>query len=96
MSWILLAAFWACMGPEDFEEDHNKATCALVSDCELLDQHGWASTAKCEAGVQGLPEGCESIDKAQAKLCVEGIEQMDCDDLLADAYPATCETVCAE
>lgn len=91
-----------CYSESKFTEDIADANCTLYEDCDYLDQLDYEEYAECEyyqelqydfEDASIWPTGCD-FDRAAAVKCIEGINQMTCQDLDDGDFPISCEQVC--
>ncbi|MCB9777953.1 MAG: hypothetical protein H6742_05270 [Alphaproteobacteria bacterium] len=95
---LLFALLLACSTDypaADFLADRAEVTCALYSDCAVLELYGWADAASCQADLVASWTCTEVTDPDVGVGCVEGIAAMSCEQLYDEAWPATCDTACA-
>ena len=88
-----------CYGQNRFATDFAEANCLLYTDCEVLDDFGFDSQETCEATTSEAytkdADGCESYDHKAARDCVDGVNQMICEDIPGHTYPEACLTACS-
>jgi hypothetical protein len=98
----ILAAAAGCYSESKFTEDIADARCTLYEDCDYLGQLDYEEYAECEYYEELQydfedptiwPTGCD-FDRAAAIKCIDGINQMSCQDLTEQDFPLTCEQVC--
>lgn len=105
LAWLALATATAtagCYSHTDYAEDITAARCQLWSDCDYFEQLNYDDMDECNY-YQALindpdnsdtyPTGCD-FDRERAVLCVEGVNQMVCDDLAENDFPFSCDEVC--
>lgn len=84
---------------DEFATDYAQASCTLYEDCAVLDQLGYEDRAACVADQQAAfapsSNTCEGYDNELAETCIMQIDQLACEQLYDDVFPAVCATVCS-
>lgn len=99
---VLTLALVACGYPqEDFAVDYTAAVCQLYQDCEVMTTlAGHETRGECNAAVLAQVDEaagrCPDYDKKVALDCVNAINQMQCQAIYDDAWPAACSQVCPD
>ena len=97
--WWSGALAAGCYGQDRFASDFAEANCLLYSDCEVLDDFGFDGIEQCEATTSESytkeSGGCDSYDREAARDCVDGVNQMICEDIPGNTYPEACLTACS-
>ena len=86
-----------CYSQSSYTEDVSVAFCTLYDDCDYLEVQQIADYDECidVVSVSHDPENRDcDWDAGMAKDCVEGINQMTCDDLYDSDYPLACDKTC--
>ena len=95
----LLGLIQGCYTQKRFADEYAEATCLLYSDCEVLDIYTeYDGIEGCTSGIseviQPATAECSAYDNRTAHDCVDGINEMDCQDLYDNVYPDACYTYC--
>ncbi|MDP6931356.1 MAG: hypothetical protein QGG40_00500 [Myxococcota bacterium] len=102
---LVILASMVVLGPgcgpstEKYPVEHAEATCQLYEDCEVLPALD-LDYASCTEDLTGTytsdVEDCASYSRSAATDCVDGILAMTCNDLLDEAWPTACSSICED
>ncbi|HJN76356.1 MAG TPA: hypothetical protein QGF58_20675 [Myxococcota bacterium] len=102
---MLLSLLFACYSTEDFSADYNDVICEKTEECYDEDVRpfadpDWTTLKDCleerDQPTRSDDEDCP-FDREFAKLCVEDMQSMPCQDYTAGTnWPESCDFVCGE
>lgn len=99
---MLALLLMACGYQQDeFAIDYTAAVCTLYEQCEVMTTvAGYEDRGECNADILAKVDAekgrCPDYDKKVALDCVNGINQMKCQAIYDDTWPAACNQVCPD
>jgi hypothetical protein len=103
LSLVAAALFVSGCGykQDEFSTDYSTAICLMYEQCDVLTEvEGYADAAECKTAIAAQVDAdagrCPDYDKKVAVDCVNGVNQMTCEALWDNQWPASCNQVCPD